>query len=296
MRNYLNTTRLMTKLKMLRSGKKNKSFLLVEGVTDLRLYGKFIDQKKCDIIISDSKHNVKACIMECNAEDIKGILGIVDRDFDGVKEEYMQIPNLFRTDLHDLECMLLASAAYHEVLMEYADFNKCARFEASQGTTIREYLLKQSAICGYLRWYSLEKALGLRFSELDFKQFINVKNMEVNRERLIQALLFHSKKEQKLAASLKEALSLFKPESYDLWQICCGHDLMEIMTIGLVNIWGGYNAKMLFPGQLEGNFRLAYSFEYFKKTKIYNALKNWEMEQSGYVLFKSEQEEVDMIV
>ena len=71
MKGYLNATRLITKLKMLRSGKKNKSFMVVEGVTDLRLYSKFVDEALCNIIIADSKQNVRACIIACNEEGVE---------------------------------------------------------------------------------------------------------------------------------------------------------------------------------------------------------------------------------
>ena len=48
---------------------------------------------------------------------------------------------------------------------------------------------------------------------------------------------------------------------------------------------GNYNAKKLFSGQLEGNFRLSYHARLFEETALYEGLKNWEESQKDYQLF-----------
>ena len=73
----------------------------------------------------------------------------------------------------------------------------------------------------------------------------------------------------------------------DLWQICCGHDLMEWLMLGFVNKFGHYNSKSLSSGQLEGSFRLTYHTEMFTETNIYKNLQLWESAQKQYRLFTS---------
>ena len=48
---------------------------------------------------------------------------------------------------------------------------------------------------------------------------------------------------------------------------------------------GNYNAKKLFSGQLEGNFRLSYHAKLFEETLLYKGLKDWEEGQEEYQLF-----------
>lgn len=286
MKGYLNATRLITKLKMLRSGKKEKSFIVVEGVTDLRLYSKFVDDALCNIIIADSKQNVKACIVACNEESIEGIIGIVDADFSRLEKTEEEIPNLFMTDTHDLECMLLNSPAYEDIVKEYVNINKYARFEGRSQDRVRNILLKNAAVIGYLRWCSLQENLGLNFSMLEFNLFINPHTLELNIENLIKQVLVRSRKINAIEVEdLVNKVNTLSLKEEDLWQICCGHDLIEILAIGFVNIFGDYNAKNLFAGQLEGSFRLAYTRSYFEMTALYKRLIAWQNSNNHFMIF-----------
>lgn len=286
MKGYLNATRLITKLKMLRSGKKSKSFMVVEGITDLRLYSKFVDEALCNIIIADSKQNVKACIIACNEEGVEGIIGIVDADFSRLEETEEEIPNLFKTDAHDLECMLMGSPAYEDIVKEYVNINKYARFEGRSQERVQNVLLKNAAAIGYLRWYSLQENLGFNFSFLDFSLFVDLHTLEVNLENLVKQVLMRSRKINAFEVdTLVYKIQALLTKEEDLWQVCCGHDLIELLAIGFVNIFGDYNAKNLFAGQLEGSFRLAYTKSYFEMTQLYKNLLAWQMANKRFMIF-----------
>ncbi len=287
MKQYVNATRLVTKIKMLRSGKANKSFVVVEGITDHRLYSKFVVQSTCEMIIADSKSNVLQCIETCNDEKMKGIVGIVDADFWRLEEQNASINNVFLTDYHDLECMLIHSPAYDSVLFEYANRNKYLRFEEKRKRSVREIILESGAKIGYLRWYSLQNNLGLKFSGLDFSRFVNPENLEVDLIKLVEYILVHSKKHNVFNSSqiVKELKSFIK-NTNSLWDVCCGHDLIEILTIGFIYIFGEYNAKNLFSGNLEGSFRLAYDYHSFRMSNLYKSLSKWEQINSSYSLFE----------
>lgn len=287
MKSYLTAVRLVTKLQMLRSGKKGKTFVLVEGITDFRLYGKLFSQATCEVIIGESKQNVVAAMSACQQQHIGGIIGIVDADFWHMDGKAIEVPSLFMTDAHDLESMMIASRAYDNVLLEYGDLKKLARFEERRKKELRMILLENVARIGYLRKLSLQEHYEWGFNELDFKAFTYVSELEVQEEQLITYMLFRSKKQkdkkgEHIAATLHE---LMQPTD-DLWQVCCGHDLMALLTIGLVHLFGNYNAKKMTSGQLEGCFRLAYQETFFKDTHLYKDLKKWEDSEEIYRLFE----------
>ncbi|WP_069997340.1 DUF4435 domain-containing protein [Cellulosilyticum sp. I15G10I2] len=286
MRQYINAARLLTKIKMLRSGKISKGFILVEGITDYRLYSKFVDENMCELIIADSKSNVTQCIEICNREKAQGIIGIVDADFWRLEKEFPKYENLFLTDFHDLECMLINSPAYENILAEYANRNKYLRFEERKKKSLKHILLESGAKIGYLRWYSLQNNLGLKFSNLDFDKFVNAQELEIDMRKLIDSVLIHSKKQNGLNTQkiLKDIENLITKQN-SLWEVCCGHDLIELLTVGLVAVFGEYNAKNLFPGNLEGSFRLAYQYNYFMKTKLYQCITKWQEANPSYLIF-----------
>lgn len=286
MRQYITATRLMTKIKMLRSGKASKGFILVEGVTDYRFYSKFIDPGYCELLVAESKANVIQCIEDCNNNKTEGIIGIVDADFWRLEPSVPQYENLFLTDFHDLECMLINSPAYEHILTEYAHKNKYLRFEARKQKAFKNILLENGAKIGYLRWYSLQYQLGLNFNRLSFDNFTDIEELEIDSRKLINEVLIYSKKQNKLNIKLvlKEMEDFIRREQ-SLWDLCCGHDLMEILTFSLVVVFGEYNAKNLSPGNLEGSFRLAYHEGYFSKTQLYKNLWEWQTLNSPYKLF-----------
>ena len=287
MKSYLTSTRLMTKLGMLRCGKKSKALIVVEGITDYRVYGKIFNQATSEIVIGESKDNVVEAIKMCEQQQLKGIIGIVDADFWHTQSKIPSLPkSLFVTDYHDLECMILHSKAYEYVFLEFGDPGKLARYERQIGEKLTEWMLENVAKLGYLRKLSLERDLDFRFSTFKLTDFVDMRTLEIIEEKMIQAILFDSRKHNQYSVKqvsrwLHETIQPYD----DLWQVCCGHDLMEWLTLAFVQSIGNYNAKKLFSGQLEGNFRLSYHAKLFEETFLYKGLKDWEKAQEGYQLF-----------
>lgn len=293
MKSCLTSKRLMTKLGMLRCGKKSKALVVVEGVTDYRVYGKIFDPTTCEVVIGESKDNVVEAIRMCEEQGLKGIIGIVDADFWHTQSKIPSLPKtLFVTDYHDLECMILHSKAFDYVFLEYGDPGKLARYERQVGEKLIQWMLENVGRLGYLRRLSLEKDLDLRFSSFNFSDFVDVHTLEVLEDKMIQVILFESRKHNEYSAKQISKWLHERVYAYDdLWQICCGHDLMEWLTLAFVQNIGNYNAKKLFSGQLEGNFRLTYHQALFEETQLYKGLKAWEESQTDYQLFLSSENE-----
>ena len=287
MKAFLTSTRLMTKLGMLRCGKKSKVLIVVEGVTDYRVYGKIFNPATSEIVIGESKDNVVEAIKMCEQQRLKGIIGIVDADFWHTQSKLPSLPkSLFVTDYHDLECMILHSKAYEYVFLEFGDQGKLARYERQIGEKLIQWMLENVAKLGYLRKLSLEKDLDFRFSTFKLTDFVDMRTLEIIEEKMIQAILFDSRKHNQYSVKQVSRWLHEMIQPYDdLWQICCGHDLMEWLTLAFVQAIGNYNAKKLFSGQLEGNFRLSYHAKLFEETLLYKGLKDWEEGQEEYQLF-----------
>lgn len=288
MQSYLTSKRLMTKLGMLRGGKKSKTLVVVEGVTDYRVYRKLFDLECCEIIIGESKENVIEAVTLCKQAQLEGIIGIVDADFWHIQqEETYLLDQLFITDEHDLECMMLHSRAFEDVFLEYGDAGKRAKFERLIGEKLISWMLKNVALVGCLRKLSLDKSLELRFSGLEFEKFMDMNRLEVQVEPLIQEVLFHSRKHNQYKVKQIERW-LYDEMAKDievLWQVCCGHDLMEWLALGFIHKFGYYNSKKLSSGQLEGGFRLTYHKDLFIHTALYKSLQRWENTQTYFRLF-----------
>src|SRR6267154_312432 len=118
------------------------TFLLVEGPDDGRFYRRFTDPKHCHISIGFNKENVIRAIDVLDAAGAKGVLGVVDSDFDALDGKELPSANLVRGDCHDVETLLVRSPALETVLHEFASPEKLVRFEAKYKGPFRNWLVE----------------------------------------------------------------------------------------------------------------------------------------------------------
>ena len=71
-------------------------------------------------------------------------------------------------------------------------------------------------------------------------------------------------------------------ENPDPWQICAGHDVVYILTIGLRFSFGNTNARNFTPKNIESIIRMAYEESHFRRTQLYQSIKNWETSNSPF--------------
>lgn len=140
--------------------KQMHSLLIVEGPTDKKLYGQFIDTSRCQIIIAYSKATAIEALSTLEKDNCLGILAIVDADFDVLEDTLSTSHNLLLTDTHDLETMMLQSPALEKLLTEYCSEGKMATFEEKHGKDVRAKLVESATPVGYLRWASQGKAIS----------------------------------------------------------------------------------------------------------------------------------------
>ncbi len=216
-------------------------------------------------------------IQQLDFEGFEGCLAIVDADFDHLALESVQSSNLLRTDSHDLETLMIQSPALEKVVVEFGSEEKLKNFEAD----LRQCLLTAAKPLGYLVWHSSQANLGLRFEGIDFGNFINEKTLQVNETKLIQTIKNKSQKQSLKDEELQKAIKDLEDPSHDLWQVCRGHDLTELLSLGLRKTIGTNNSTDVKPEILERALRLAYEFQYLHATKLYGAIVAWE-KQTGY--------------
>ncbi|NEP15226.1 MAG: hypothetical protein F6K14_34670 [Symploca sp. SIO2C1] len=85
---------------------------------------------------------------------------------------------------------------------------------------------------------------------------------------------------------LKTWLINQKSSSHDPWQVCCGHDLVEILSVSLRKTFGSNKAAEVEPNRLERNLRLAYEKAYFLKTHLYLKIRTWEANNQPFQVLR----------
>lgn len=106
-----------------------------------------------DIFVAHGKPKVIEAILELDRTGFRGALGIVDADFMALEQQESPSPNVLVTDLHDAECMMLASPALEHLLRELVDEKQVDSFKERVGSVV-DHLLSSGKATGYLRWAS----------------------------------------------------------------------------------------------------------------------------------------------
>jgi hypothetical protein len=289
MKQYIKASHVANEIRMKRSLHKG-SFVIVEGDTDARFYKKFVRRDRCKVIVAHDKFNTLAALEALEKERFAGVLGIVDADFWRLDGTEVKSKNLFSTDTHDLETMIMRSGALENVLTEFADEQELKNFVKRVKRELRESLLVACKEIGYLRWYALKESVYLRFNHLDFKRFVTIKKMYLDVPKLIGEVKRHSKKTRETPDMIERYMESMMDSSHDPWQVCVGHDLVYLLYLGLKHVFGAYNTRDLSVGALEGSLRLAYDPTFFKDTQLYDEIMAWEKRNTGYLVLLSSME------
>ena len=273
MREYIKASDISNQISMLRSVFEG-TILVVEGVTDMRLYGKLIDDAVCEIIPAHSKENVRMSVRESNfrRKDDK-VIGLMDADTD-LLERKASVPPLFITDARDAEMMLIKSDALNDVIHEYGEKDAIYLFEEKNGK-IRDVILNACYPLGLLMYVSKIRDLGLSFKDLDFSRFINSLTLSSDIRAMAEEVIYNSQDLGLSAKRVREILEAELEKELDPWIVCRGHDAVEILVLGLRKIFGSYNAKGIRCGELAGALRLAYDMSDFIETRLYEETKGW---------------------
>jgi hypothetical protein len=264
------------------------SFLVVEGDTDRRFYKTFVDERKCNITVAFSKLTALVVLSILEQNNIPGILVIVDADFDVLEGKALSSPNVLFTDNHDLETMIVVSPALEKLLGEFGSENKITQFEQDTGKDVRTVLLESCMLVGYLRWVSLQKGFSLKFEGLDFSKFLDIEKLTIGETKLIKAIKDKSQRHDIPDEQIKISIQELKRDDHNLWHVCCGHDLVCILSVGLHKAIGTKDTSDITPERIESSLRLSYELRHFQRTQLYLSIQRWEEANKPFVVLRRE--------
>ena len=283
MREYITSDDICNQISMERSVFRG-TFLVVEGVTDERLFEKFIDKDEVRIIEANSKDNVRHAVKDmANVRRDPRVIGIVDPDLDRLRGRKVK-PPLFFTDCRDMEMMVIRSNALQDVLDEYSDHELLQKFTETVGP-VRDALISASYPLGLLMYISQMEGLNLSFKDLEFERFINPRTLTLNAGSMVDTVIFNSKNCRMGRKALLQRLDREAQDLEDQWEAARGHDTVNILLIALKRNFGSFNSRGLNEGELGGALRLAFSDQCFVKTDLYRDTSAWAAE-NGIVLWE----------
>ena len=263
----------------------NRAILLVEGPSDANFFFHFVNQETCEIVIAYGKGNVIGALTLVRAKTMDGVVCVIDADFQPFVGPPASDKDVLLTDDHDLEIMLFRSPAFEKVLTEYGSARKVRDFRKTAGGA-REIIIRSAHPLGIFRLYSLEHNVHLRFRELKYT-FVDRKTLKVDIDAMILVVHNHSMLRLIDDKPIKAFINKWLNTDHDPWQMCCGHDLIEIFAKALQSYLGSRRAIEVDYANVERALRLAYSFDNFSQSNLFSAIRSWEERNRPYICLRS---------
>ena len=245
------------------------AFLLVEGRDDLRFW-QARRSVHCELVDGEGKPNVVGALRSLNSRGFEGALGLVDSDYDPFTSSEPLPANLVTTDAHDLECVLCRSRALDAVLAEHGNASKIRRFEDAVGTEVQHGLLERALVFGRVRlaatlWHETEAMRQIRV-----QRFVDETSWHVDADSLISAVADSSTHDRK---AWQNRTDEFLNE--DPWFVVRGHDMVEILRIGLRRVLGDM-PRSVGVKSLASGLRLAMAQDWLEATGLWQGIRAWE--------------------
>jgi hypothetical protein len=267
--------------------------ILVEGETDVKLYRKLSCRELGKIKVTFGKKKMRDTYNILNDRGFSRVIGIRDADFIRLKGDKKfdadYSLNIFLTDNHDSEGMMLQSQAFDDFLLEVSKEETVKSFQKKYGC-VREYLYNLSFPLACLRFANSKFNLGLAFkpanpegNTIKFKKFICDKELTyLGHDKLINTVVEYSKNRGSDIANREEILEkLISVTSLQLpiLELANGHDLAEILFIICKKGLKSTNEILKGASSVESMLRLSYGKEYFSLTDLFNQLLIWQKSQ-----------------
>ena len=276
--------------RMLRSGNFNSVIVHIEGNSDIAFYRWFIDEKVVQLQQNDGKSAAMAAAAEATKRKIKGIVAIVDSDFDHILNNGPD-ENVIRTDTHDIETLMLREDLFRISEANYIDKRK-KEYESYTQDEIWTDIIEIATKMGKLRLLSLENNYNLNFKNveplLDKEDIISCDGGKIVFD-LSQYIYQCVNQTDNCSITVKDLKTVFNNDArkFDTWQICRGHDISNIISIVYSPKCLGW--RNVTRNEIENLISSTYIVSRkFKKTTMYQDIKDWQNQNLGWKILSNE--------
>lgn len=261
------------------------AIMLVEGETDQALYGSLFNEtnsKSVLIFPAGQRALVTSAIDIFNdeaafAQKMPPTVAVIDQDYLIPMHQRPGNPNIFLTDLRDIECMMLDSEALKGLCDEYVDWEKAKKCGLSNTSDVRAAIIRICTPLGRLRYWSQVTNKHFRFKRLDVSECLDSSGINLNFDSVLKKLRGAQDSGTLIPAdafSLANQIAFKEPHFTTDLLICRGHDLTEVFAAQLRKKWGRPHARSIDGATVERNLRLGFP-RFWGSYQQIRSLKSW---------------------
>jgi hypothetical protein len=261
---------LIAEVKMERAGYFKGALLVVEALSDKKVWTALVRPQACRVLLSFSKScALKALQLLGSLDEAFGMLVVLDDDFDALLGRRLVNDNAIYTDAHDLESVLIRSGALDRVIAEFVDSELLVTWESREQSHIRERILQNAKPVGNVRLVAQRDRWDVSFASLSCFSLYDESIGAVNITRLAE---FITRQNPAISPSYVSDIAVLQ-FSHDLWHLCHGSDLLTILCILLKDQFG---VRHIGPESLFSHLRVGFSKFDFEQTQMFKDVTAWE--------------------
>ncbi|MES2829463.1 MAG: DUF4435 domain-containing protein [Bacteroidota bacterium] len=244
------------------------TYILVEGETDIRFFRKFFNLEFSKVEnIPGGKAKVEECVERLSSQTAL-VIGIRDSDF--LKFAHMPVckPNIFLTDLHDIEMVLLSNdEVLNSLMIEYSNI------DSDNYISTRNNLMEVLENISYFKWYNELLGCGFNFEAVSILPVITFNPVTCDFSTYFNRIVAKSPSAAEIELDvLMDKINDLRGLDPDKFHLCNGHDLMVVLSYFFRN-YGPINN--LSKDMLESICRLKFDKNLFYSTNLYRETKQW---------------------
>ncbi len=273
-------------------------YLILEGNKDTKVFQKFTNKSVLRIKEAFGNENVKEILRLLNERGFKKKIGVIDSDFNQILAIDASEEDLFVTDDHDIEVMIIKTKTLETVINHFCAEYRIKAFEKSKAVSIREILFKIGSEISFLKLANKLFALGLVFkpervdgNQLKYKRFIDEDEITfLGKQKMIETVInFSTNRGTKISDrnEISDKFDEVRKNNYDLNHLVNGHDLTHILFLLMKKALRSNNKMLIDYNAVEDSLILAYEFADFQKTKLFENLSKWADENKCELFIKS---------
>lgn len=255
------------RLDILHPNSKGIVFILLEGESDIRFFRKLFNLSNCKVeTIPGGKFKLEECVEKLVIIDPL-IIGIRDADFIHLGAAIYDKKNVFLTDYHDMEMILISEdEIFSSLLFEYTDLPKDRHSETRNNII---FLIEQIS---FLKWLNEKENLEYKF-DAGFQDLISFVNLKIDFEQYFTRVLSQSPNAKITDTTvIQDKIRVLKETKPDPLQLCNGHDFMKAFSQFIKQVGNGDIVKY---EHIAGSCRMIFTFDHYRRTKLYLNTKKW---------------------
>jgi hypothetical protein len=262
---------------------RGKVWIYLEGEYDKELFGNVFNEQTVTIEPLGGVVSVKDVVAQLLSKNFENVIGIIDADFTRLSNIQNHEPNIFMTDNHDVEMMLIQNDyLFKKITLPYLASDKREHFDY---THLRGQLLESLFWFSLVRFYNYNHELGLFLKDFPIHVYVGINvheniSFEFNKRECLQ--LVNQRSKNKKREVNENEIDQISTETFDLWNLCNGHDFLKVWANSL-NTLTKLNIN---DEKLRHDLYLVFDLNVFKETHLYALLKEWE-EHSHWHIFLS---------